>query len=231
VVRLSGLEQRVTATAGALRSLEDALLPEGKVVRTSDDGVEWLTLRGAGLVVRASLRVNREKKLGQLLLSLQKVEGDDELLPRDVVVERQGKPCHCLTASEVLERLYGSSGAAPLAGNGRFAVVAEREDYLTLGNYRRLEARRLVAKPKRSDAGEPRLAGFAGVPYPGPPILGDARALAAFLLRKEKLGPRDGERTAWLFFDLAPMSSGESIRVSIDIGRSPIVFEFKITRE
>ena len=104
-----------------------------------------------------------------------------------------------------------------------FAEVSERDDYLMPTNFKRLHAnlydqqRRSVLPPLL-----PALATLQGVSYPGPAILGDARALTAFLLQRRLYRPGDSELTGWALFSDPVLQHGGLIELLIDLAKTQL---------
>jgi hypothetical protein len=64
--------------------------------------------------------------------------------------------------------------------------------------------------------------------YPGPALLGDARALTGILLQRELLAASDSEKTGWILFAGESLKRGTQIRVEIDLGNGMRQLELKL---
>jgi hypothetical protein len=167
----------------ALLRLALAAAPAEPVIRLSEDGNPWLLVRHEGIACKVLARVERNRKILHVNLSVRPQTGAARKLPADVTASCSGTPLTCLTASDALSHLYDEAPTLSNRPGAGFAVVAEREDYLLPKNYSRIaEAfdRRGQAKPKT-----PALSSQLGVAYPGPAPLGDARALSGFLMQPQ----------------------------------------------
>ena len=77
----------------------------------------------------------------------------------------------------------------------------------------------------------PALIAVPGVVYPGPPALGDARALRGFLLQRQLYQPGDPERTGWIMFAGQEFKRGCTIEIDVDLGRGPRRTRFRLPTE
>jgi hypothetical protein len=67
-----------------------------------------------------------------------------------------------------------------------------------------------------------------GTPYPGSPVLGDARALSAFLMQQQLLQPGEPEVSGWLVFSHNSVRQGGKLRLEIDLGKGTKRLEFAV---
>ena len=54
--------------------------------------------------------------------------------------------------------------------------------------------------------------------YPGSPILGDARALSAFLLQRELYQPNGPQKVGWVMFAGEVLKGGGTVQLDLDFG-------------
>ena len=158
--------------------------------------------------------------------------GSPQLLPGEVRATCDGTPLRCLSLAETLEALYGDFDARLSNGDterSSFAAVSEREDYLIPSNYQRL-LKRVEAARGGSFAKRPRpaLVDLPGVEYPGPAVLGDARALAAFLQQRELAGPGEAANVGWVMFAGEALRKGSRIQLAIDCGQGRVPVSFML---
>src|SRR5262249_3266735 len=189
-------------------ALAQATAPEEPLMRVTEDGNQWVLVRQSGVRCKIMSRVERSRGLLQMVVSLGLCWGPEVQLPCEVRVTCDGQPLQCLTAADTLELLYGHESHGESASDpsrGAFSIVSEREDYLMPTNYKRLQEAQAEARASTPVPSIPALATVAGLAYPGPAILGDARALAAFLLQKQIYQAGEPERINWLMF------SGEAL--------------------
>jgi hypothetical protein len=166
----------------------------------------------------------------QVVVSLIKCWGDQMLLPVDVQANCEGVPLRCLTVAQTLEALYEREEPveSPVTDERSysFATVSEREDFLIPFNYQRLVEQtdnRHVAGSMRSA-----FASFSGVPYPGPAVLGDARALSGFMLQRNLLSVNGGERTGWVIFGGEELHAASQVVVALDLGQGLRSYAFQL---
>ena len=136
----------------------------------------------------------------------------------------------CLSVSEVLQALYGEPAdldPEPDSDSFSYAAVSERDDYFVPVNYKVLFERYSNAvRHSTQPAPVPAFACVAGESYPGPAILGDARALAAFLMQRRVL--QAGERPAvhWLVFSSNRLKEGGDITVQANCAGEEFTLKF-----
>jgi hypothetical protein len=168
-------------------------------------------------------RAERQTGLVQVVVSLANLWGPNVRLPVEVRASGNGRALPCLTVAQTLDRLYGSRGDTDTRSEATksFAHVSEEDDYRVPTNYKHLAA--AAADSARSEMLPP-LPAFASLPgavYPGPAVLGDARALSGFLLQSEILTAGEPEHVGWIVFDGESLKSGGTLEISIDLGRGP----------
>lgn len=231
-VDLAPVGAPVGTSETALRVDQQTLLALGHstaqssaAIRVSEGGNPMLLIRDGG--IRANLVVRIERQLGmvQLVMTTSNCWQQDARLPVEVTVKAGESPLHCLTVSAALELLYGDAKAALSEGSSSFATTSEREDYLLPVNYNRLSKQR---DPRGIDTQGTALASLGGMHYPGPAMLGDARALTGILMQQELLKSGETSRTGWLIFADESVTSAEHIDVSIDLGSGPKSYRFMV---
>src|SRR5205823_445959 len=169
-------------------------------------------------------RVERNHCLMHVAVSLGVCWGSPTNLPLDVQATCDGAALQCLTVSEALDALYGGPRQAGPTGPGSanansFRAVSERADYLLPTNYKRLQhALDEEAKDSTAPPPGPAFATLPGLGYPGPALLGDARALSGFLLQRQVCQPGEPERVGWLVFQGDALRHGRPVQVSVDLG-------------
>jgi hypothetical protein len=86
-------------------------------------------------------------------------------------------------------------------------------------NYKRL-CQEIIdeSEEKAPTPQQPALASLPGIAYPGPALLGDARALMGCLLQRQIYECGAPERTGWILFGGDSLRQGESIEVAVDLG-------------
>ena len=140
------------------------------------------------------------------------------LLPVEVKASFDDKPLNCMNVSQSLEMLYRSTNP-PLddqVDHSSFATVSEQDDFLIPTNYRELDIELQERKPISMPV--PALATVPGEVYPGPAILGDARALTGFMLQRHWLEPGGQEKTGWILFAGGEVKLASRVSVEIDLG-------------
>jgi hypothetical protein len=175
-------------------------------------------------------RVERERGLLQVALAKRTCWGGSQLLPQELTAACDGTPLRCLTLAQTLDLLYGELARGPRTEAGEdtsFASVSEREDYLIPSNYRKL-LQRLEKVHGRSFAKRPRpaLVEVPEIEYPGPAVLGDARALAGFLQQREYVQPGEPVQAGWVMFAGDALRDRRQIQLAIDLGQGPLPLEF-----
>jgi hypothetical protein len=213
----------VELNAARLAALEQATAGEQQALAVAEDGNPWVVLRQAGGCCKLTARVERGRGILQVVLSTSLVSGEQQLLPVEVRTWCEGRPLRCLTAAETLELLYQPEKATgrreellkadtPGVDAHSFASVSERPDYRQLTSYRRLQEEIKDLPPL------PALAVVPGTFYPGSPLLGDARALGAFLLQRELCQPGAPEQVGWILFADDCLKQGRTLQIEISHG-------------
>jgi hypothetical protein len=223
----------VNVEPSALLALAQATAPEEPLMRVTEDGNQWVLVRQSGVRCKIMGRVERSRGLLQVVMSLGLCWGPEVQLPCEVRAACDGQPLQCLTAADALELLYGHQNHGESASDpsrGAFSTVSEREDYLMPTNYKRLQEAQAEARASTRVPSIPALATVAGLAYPGPAILGDARALAAFLLQKQIYQAGEPERISWLMFSGEALKKGETIQLTVDLGKGLINLPFSLPR-
>lgn len=206
---------------GHLLRLLHGTAPESEQIRVTEDGNPWVIVRDNGVRCKMFPRVERFRGLMQLVVTLQVLWGEERVLPGNIRVTCDGEPLEILTAAQTLSVLYDDSVSEKRSdGEARridYRDVAGLESYVIPTNYKRLAAKyeeetRLVFHPP-----QPALVSVPGLSYPGPAILGDARALGAYLLTPELYVPNAPPRTGWIMFQSDRLKSGGHIRIEIDL--------------
>jgi hypothetical protein len=152
------------------------------------------------------------------------------LLPVEVRARCDGRDLRCLTVSQALELLYGGAQRdKPAEVNASsFARVSSRDDYLIPTSYSRLQRQQEEAMKKVMVPPMPALASVPGSTYPGPAVLGDARALTAFLMQQQSYELGEPERTGWIIFAGDALCDGGRLELAIDLGDGETELSFMI---
>ncbi len=222
-----------TVKPPALLPFLQGVAPGEPQMRVTEGGNPWVVLRQDGTRCKVMARVERTRGLLQVVLSLAVCSGPPVQMPVDVRAFCDNEPLACLTVAETLELLYGKrkqneAGAAETTGS--FASVSERADYLLPTNYKRLQEAQANAGRSTVPA-VPALATVAGVAYPGPAILCDARALCAFLLQKQIYQAGEPERVSWLMLSGPALRKGGTLQLTLDLGKGPTSLTFALPQE
>ncbi len=205
-------------------------------LRVTEDGNPWLLIRDDGVRCLVMARVERRRHMLHLAVSLSTCWGSAANLPGEIEVSCDDHTLNCLTVAESLDCLYSRPSqpnvddSQKLDGHS-FLAVSEREDYLIPSNYKRLQQEFDQAQAAREVMARPVAPAFAAVPgiaYPGSAVLGDARALAGFLLQRQVIQVGEPERTGWLVFSGEALRRGKTLRVTIDLGHGPRTLIFKM---
>jgi hypothetical protein len=216
-----------------LRALRQAATPSSRVLRLDQNGQTVAIIREDGIRCKLDVRVERNSGLVQLILELNSYWGNPALSPKDVSVDCQNVPLRCLSVAESLELLYGDQKSIlkkPELKAAHFESVAAREDFLVPGNFRRLQA----AFERQYEPGmalqlQPGLISVAGRPYPGSPVLGDARALTSYSLQSGTVYPGGEPRYGWVMFAGADVKKSSRLDVHVDLtGNKPITLSYAI---
>lgn len=210
-----------------LLALSHAAAPSNSVFRVSEGGNPMLVVRDAGVRTHLVLRVERQVGLVQLVIKTANCGQQDMLLPVDVRVDAGGAPLQCLTVADTLDLLYGTPDGEFWNGNASFAETSEREDYLLPVNFKRLNQQHTT---KSLVTQSPALASMSGMRYPGPAVLGDARALTGIMMQRELLKGGESSRTGWLFFASNAVRTADHVEVSIDVGNGTNTYRFMIPK-
>jgi hypothetical protein len=219
-----GPEIREELTPSQLLAIAQSAAPDVPHYRTTEDGNAWMVIRQNGVRCKVLPRVERERGLLQLVLSLNVASGPKRILPHEVTAHCDGKPLVCLSAADTLALLYGPSNERKAFNNEdtSFAAVSERNNFVVPANFQRLQERMYrLRRHAMSAPPVPALATLARANYPGPPLLGDARAISALLLQRELCEPGAPERIGWIMFGGDALKSGKELEVNIDLGNGP----------
>jgi len=232
-----GPSSEVTVEPAKLMALTQAVSSREPLVRVSAEGNPWLLIREDGTRCKVMSRVERTRCLMHVAVSLGVCWGAAQTLPGDVQAMCDGVPLKCLTVSETLEALYGgpkkSDSENKATENGcSFRAVSEREDYLLPTNYKRLQhACDEAAKDSMAPPPIPAFATLPGLGYPGPAILGDARALSGFLLQRQIYQPGEPERVGWLVFQGDALRRGAVVQLTVELGHGPNHLTFSLPKQ
>lgn len=195
------------------------------IIRIGDGGNCAAMIRQQGVQCKLVARVERELGLLHLVVSLAAPLSDKKMLPNEITATCAGQTLRCLTVADALQLIYGDPTAitSPPADSvsSSFAQTSERDDFLIPSNFKRL------AQDVPKDA-TPALATLPGIRYPGPAILGDARALTSFLLQREFYGVDQQERAGWVLFAGDSLRDRSDIQINIDLGGGPRTVRFTL---
>jgi hypothetical protein len=200
---------------GQLRLLEQSVCADVPAIRLIEEGNPWVLVRDGGVRVKVMARAEQTKGLLQVVLGLTLLSGAPQQLPVEIRASCQGRSLRCLSTSETLDLLYGQTTDRPdQAPDGRcsFAKVSEESQYKLPVNYKRLERQAKGLPPA------PAVAALPGMVYPGSPILGDARALSAFLLQRELYQPNGPQKVGWVMFAGEVLKGGGTVQLDLDFG-------------
>lgn len=227
----TGAPQAVKVPRDVAMAMTQSIAPDQQLLRVVDGGQQWLVCREGSVRAGILVRVERTRRMMQLVLTLSNFWGHETLLPLEVRASCDGKPLRCLRVQDTLELMYGKGDLAKLPDdvNGNsFAAISDREDYLVPTNYGPLYEQ-FVARTRNSMRPVlPAVASVEGESYPGPAILGDARALTGFGLQKQLYRPDGRENTGWLFFAGSELANCQSIEIDADFGAGLRHFQFHI---
>ena len=205
---------------GGLTALAQASGPEHTLVRTVYAGSPAVMIRQHGVSCIVTARVERQRGVLQAMLVMRQHWGERAILPREITATCDETPLRCLSLPETLELLYGdfdSRVPAESAEVTSFAAVSERDDYLIPFNYRHLQTQ-LDEQGSFAKRPRPALIELPDMEYPGPAILGDARAMVDFLLQREFTQPGEPERLGWVVFAGESLRRGKEIVLNLDLG-------------
>jgi hypothetical protein len=222
----------IDVDAGQLFALSQAATPREQLLRVTEGGNPWVVLRQDGVRCKLTSRVEPHRAVLQVALGMAVHWGNQAELPREVLATCDGVPLRCLTVAGTLDALY-SAGRTSGQRSGQdactFAAVSEQEDYLIPTNYKRLQQ---AVSDAASDSGNPplgpALATLPGVAYPGPAVLGDARALCGCLQQKQWYRPGEPERVGWIMFGGEVLRHGSVISLDVDLGQGPVKLTFTV---
>ena len=214
-------QQTIRVSPETLASLVQSASANSTVIRVSDGGNSAIVIRENGIQCKLSTRIERQTGILHIVLALRSTIGEKKLLPVEISAASDGNPLRCLTVADTLELLYGDhqnvTSTATDPDLSSFANVSEREDYLIPTNYKRLlnsdRSRELTA------TSGPALATVPGTSYPGPAILGDARALTQFMLQRAFVSSADSS-TGWVMF-AGDLQNSSTIDIDLDLGNGP----------
>lgn len=224
--------RETTVDAKTLPSIEQGVAREQQFIRVVDDGNPRIIVRDNGVHCTLLPRVERGRGLLHVVVSTRQCWGEERQLPREVRAWCDGKPLRVLTAAQVLEHLYATDGATPdepvHADEASFASVSAGHSYSIPTNYQKLQQDYDQLIRRTSFRPQPALASLPGVVYPGSPVLGDARALSAFLLRPQIYESNAKERTGWIMFAGDSMNDGGMVEIELHLTDDPIRCRFEV---
>lgn len=210
--------------------LVHATATDSPVMRVNEDGNPWVLIRHQGVSAKVTVRVERGSGLVQLILSTRSF-GETRALPLEVRLACNDVPLQCLTVADALDTLYGEGlpQSAPTGESASFAFTSERDDYLIPTNYKRLEQAFQERTRHASIPTAPAFLSLRGIGYPGSPVLGDTRALTAFLLQR-RIGQHNRlqEETGWIIFGGAKFDEDGRLDLDLDLGAGPVRLAFHV---
>ncbi len=212
----------------SLSALAQAASPKHKIVRMICANRPAVVVRDEGVRCIVTPRVERTRGLLQLNLATTVHWGPAALLPAEVRAACGNFRLQCLTLPQTLELLYGDFQARDRDEDAQsFAHVSEQEDYLIPFNYQRLqnELNAAALDPRKS---RPCFLDLPDLQYPGPAILGDARALTEFIQQRETVSAGQNERLGWVIFGGDALRHAEQLQITIDLGRGPLTLDFAL---
>jgi hypothetical protein len=180
------------------------------------------------------LRSEEQTKLVHLVMSLKVCWGEPKTLPGDLRLFNDGRELSCLNVSQVLNRLYDDPKKRERNESAQkqlvttFNQIAGEDEYLIPTNYRELEALRAANSRLANIRPTSAFAVVGGYAYPGPPVLGDARALSSFLLQPRIYAADEPEQVGWVVFEAPKKGSGEDFELVVDLGSGPQKIQFRI---
>jgi len=226
-------ERTLSVEPVQLAALNQAAAPRSVLARVTEGGNNWAVLREDSVRCKLMARVERQRRLLHVAVGLTVCWGPQVTLPKDVRASCNGMPLQCLAVAETLDALYSPTSAkrpTPDRRSTSFAAVSEREDYLVPSNYKRLQQEVDAAAASGAPTPESALASVPGLSYPGPAVLGDARALSAFLQQRQLYQLGEPERVGWLVFAGDALRDGQTIEIDIDLGRGPCRLTFTVPK-
>ena len=226
IASASGTSVPAKITTQQLQAVGLASLPNRTPIRVVESGNPWVLLRDDSVRYKLMLRKEQRTGLVHLALSVKVCWGPEVVLPIDVTLHSDGKTLPCLDVQQTLNRLYGPELKRPAESvSSTFARIATQDEYLVPANYRDLETRHAEKYRLANVRTNPAFATVGGIAYPGPPVLGDARALASFLFQPKRFGEDDQEYTGWVVFDGADLNSNEiDVTLTLSSGSSTVRF-------
>ena len=220
----------VDASPENLTALSQVAAPKHRMIRINENGNPWILLRKDGLRIKLMGRAERETGLLQLVFEQSLCWGYETVAIDEVSVTCDGTPMRCLSVAETLQALYGEPAPLdPEPGSDSFsyAAVSERDDYFVPVNYKALFERYSNAvRHSTQPTPVPAFACVAGESYPGPAILGDARALAAFLMQRRVLQAGEKPAVHWLVFSSDRLKEGGDIIVQANCAGEEFTLKF-----
>jgi hypothetical protein len=224
-----GSEHAVEMNSHELSELVQGSNPEHQVVRMTLANEPSAVVRSDGVRCVIKPRVEQQLGLLQVVLTTRLVEGNRRPVPREITATCDGQPLRCLSLPETLDVLYGETDARDIKADRErlsFASVSESDDYLIPSNYQRLEKRIENMKLSFADRPKPALLDLPDVDYPGSALLGDARALAQFMLQRDLLQDEGTEKVGWVLFGGAALRRGRAVQLTVDLGEGPKRIDF-----
>jgi hypothetical protein len=219
-----------------LVALGQAAAPQEPVLRVTADGNPWVLIREGGIRCKVMARVERTRGVMHVAVALGNSWGAPVTLPGEIHASCNGVPLQCLTVAETLETFFGApktrrANDSHPPEKESFCKVSEQDDYLMPTNYRRLQrAADEAAKDSSSPPPLPAFATLPGIEYPGPAILGDARALSGFLLQRQIYQAGESERVGWLIFSGDELRRGGAVQIIVDLGHGPHQLMFSLSK-
>jgi hypothetical protein len=204
----------------SLLSLKAQVASDQPVMRLSHDGNPYVLIRRNGVSCQLTARVERTHGILQVITDLSNCSGSPKMLPVEMTASCDGQPLACLSCAAAIERLYGAPTKKKPVELARtsFARVSEDDEYLMPTNCRGFLDKMAERFRDSVPSTQPAFAAVQGTPYPGPAVLGDARALAAFLLQRRMYAAGEPEHVGWALFAGDSLLTGEHIEIGIDLG-------------
>ena len=220
-------DRAVTATkmtGDQIAILAHQIAPDLVPIRYQANQRSWVHFRDQDIRLRFQTRVSPEHGMIHLILGVQNHGVNEKLLPANIQVVVNDSPTSCLSAAEVLERIYGEPQRRS-AGEKDFATASESSRYLVPSNFDKLaESYEGMDESESFPAMLPEIT----QPYPGPAILGDARALSGLLMQRHLLKPGREELSGWVVFGTQPFDSNSEIVLKIDLGNGQRIIPLEI---
>jgi len=213
-----------------LVALAHACVPERTPVRVIEDGNLWVLVKDDAVRCKIMIRKERYSQLLHVVVSLKVCWGPPRKLPVGLTASCDGQALSCQSVAGVLDQLYADerdkddSDAAVVSYN----EISELDEFLIPVNYRALEAKLADDQRLASLRPHPAFAVVGGYAYPGPPVLGDARALSGFMLQPRVFSADESEHVGWVVFDSSTVPDGEFYETTIDLGSGPQTIRFKV---